>query len=35
VKRELTAEEIAYFRTSAENYARYAAQYRAEGWPGR
>jgi carbonic anhydrase/acetyltransferase-like protein (isoleucine patch superfamily) len=28
VKRELTAEEIAYFLTSAANYAAYAARYR-------
>jgi gamma-carbonic anhydrase len=35
VKRDLTAEEIAWFRTSAQNYARLAAQYLAEGWSGR
>jgi gamma-carbonic anhydrase len=35
VKRELRAEEIAYFRQSAENYAGYAEKYRAEGWPAR
>jgi carbonic anhydrase/acetyltransferase-like protein (isoleucine patch superfamily) len=28
VKRDLTPEEIAYFRTSAANYAGYAARYR-------
>jgi gamma-carbonic anhydrase len=28
VKRKLTAEEIAFFRTSAERYAGYAARYR-------
>jgi carbonic anhydrase/acetyltransferase-like protein (isoleucine patch superfamily) len=31
VKRELTPEEIAFFRTSAANYAGYAARYRGEG----
>jgi carbonic anhydrase/acetyltransferase-like protein (isoleucine patch superfamily) len=35
VKRELTREEIAYFRTSAAHYAAYAEQYRREGWAGR
>ncbi|MBI5070803.1 MAG: gamma carbonic anhydrase family protein [Deltaproteobacteria bacterium] len=35
VKRELTAEEIAYFRKSAQSYASYAARYRAEGWSAR
>ena len=35
VKRELTPEEIAFFRTSAANYAGYAAQYRREGWDAR
>jgi gamma-carbonic anhydrase len=35
VKRDLTPEEIAYFRTSARNYAAYARQYVAEGWPRR
>jgi carbonic anhydrase/acetyltransferase-like protein (isoleucine patch superfamily) len=34
VKRELTAEEIAFFRRSAANYAAYAASYRKEGFPG-
>src|SRR5512137_1253186 len=33
VKRPLTAEEVAFFRTSAANYAGYAARYRAEGTP--
>jgi carbonic anhydrase/acetyltransferase-like protein (isoleucine patch superfamily) len=31
VKRELTAEEVAFLRTSAANYAGYAARYRGEG----
>jgi carbonic anhydrase/acetyltransferase-like protein (isoleucine patch superfamily) len=35
VKRELTREEIAYFRRSAASYAAYAEQYRKEGFPGR
>jgi carbonic anhydrase/acetyltransferase-like protein (isoleucine patch superfamily) len=35
IKRELTREEIAYFRKSAESYAGLAARYRTEGWPGR
>jgi carbonic anhydrase/acetyltransferase-like protein (isoleucine patch superfamily) len=35
VKRALTAEEIAFFRTSAGNYVRYAQQYLREGWAGR
>ena len=35
VKRDLTPDEIAWFRTSATNYAGYAAQYRREGWAGR
>ena len=35
VKRQLTREEIEYFRSSAANYAGYADQYRREGWPGR
>ncbi len=30
VKRQLTADEIAFFRTSAANYAGYAARYRGE-----
>ncbi len=30
VKRDLTAEEIAFFRTSAERYVGYAARYRGE-----
>jgi carbonic anhydrase/acetyltransferase-like protein (isoleucine patch superfamily) len=35
VKRELTEDEIAFFRTSAQNYVRYAQQYLREGWSGR
>ncbi len=35
VKRALTPDEIAYFRTSAQNYVRYAQQYLREGWSGR
>lgn len=35
VRRELTAEEIAFFRRSAQAYAGYAEQYRREGFPGR
>jgi gamma-carbonic anhydrase len=35
VKRKLDAEEIAYFRKSAQNYLAYADQYRREGWPTR
>jgi carbonic anhydrase/acetyltransferase-like protein (isoleucine patch superfamily) len=35
VKRELTREEIEYFRRSATSYAGYAGQYRREGWAGR
>ena len=35
VKRELTGEEIEFFRKSAGRYADYAAQYRREGWAGR
>jgi len=35
VKRELTAEEIAYFRRSAQSYAGHAARYRSEGWSAR
>ncbi len=35
VRRPLTSEEIAYFRTSAANYAGYAEQYRREGWAAR
>jgi carbonic anhydrase/acetyltransferase-like protein (isoleucine patch superfamily) len=31
VKRDLTAEELAFLRTSAERYAGYAAKYRALG----
>ncbi len=35
VKRDLTADEIAFLRTSAQNYVRYAQQYLTEGWSGR
>jgi carbonic anhydrase/acetyltransferase-like protein (isoleucine patch superfamily) len=35
VKRQLTPEEVASFRASAERYAGYAEQYRREGWPSR
>ncbi|BDG07265.1 gamma carbonic anhydrase family protein [Anaeromyxobacter paludicola] len=35
VKRELTREEIAFFRKSAQNYVAYAEQYRKEGWSSR
>jgi len=35
VKRELTTEEVAFFRKSAANYAAYAESYRKEGFPGR
>ena len=35
VKRQLTREEVEYFRRSAANYAGYAEQYRREGWSGR
>jgi carbonic anhydrase/acetyltransferase-like protein (isoleucine patch superfamily) len=35
VKRPLSADEIAFFRTSAQNYVRYAQQYLREGWSGR
>ncbi len=35
VKRSLTADEVAFFRTSAQNYVRYAQQYLREGWSGR
>jgi carbonic anhydrase/acetyltransferase-like protein (isoleucine patch superfamily) len=34
-KRELTPEEKAFLPRSAANYARYAAQYRQEGWAAR
>lgn len=33
VKRQLTADELAFLRTSAANYAGYAARYRGEGKP--
>ncbi len=32
VKRNLTPEEVAFFRRSAQNYVAYAEQYRREGW---
>jgi carbonic anhydrase/acetyltransferase-like protein (isoleucine patch superfamily) len=35
VKRELTTEEVAFFRKSASNYVAYAESYRKEGFPGR
>jgi carbonic anhydrase/acetyltransferase-like protein (isoleucine patch superfamily) len=35
VKRDLTGGEIAFFRTSAMNYVRYAERYLREGWSGR
>jgi carbonic anhydrase/acetyltransferase-like protein (isoleucine patch superfamily) len=35
VRRELTREEIGYFRKSAASYVAYADQYRREGWAGR
>jgi gamma-carbonic anhydrase len=35
VKRDLTAQEIAFFRTSAQNYVRYAQEYLREGWSRR
>ncbi len=35
VKRDLTDDEIAFFRTSAQNYVRCAQQYLEEGWSGR
>jgi carbonic anhydrase/acetyltransferase-like protein (isoleucine patch superfamily) len=35
VKRDLSADEIAYFRTSAANYAQLAERYLKEGWSGR
>jgi len=35
VRRDLTAGEIAFFRTSAANYVRYAQQYLREGWSSR
>ena len=35
VKRQLTAEEVAFFRIQAERYVGYAEQYRREGWPSR
>jgi carbonic anhydrase/acetyltransferase-like protein (isoleucine patch superfamily) len=35
VKRELTQEEVDFFRRSAANYVGYARQYRSEGWGAR
>src|SRR5512138_2399525 len=35
VKRDLTPDEVAFLLTSAANYARYAGQYRQEGWAPR
>jgi carbonic anhydrase/acetyltransferase-like protein (isoleucine patch superfamily) len=35
VRRELTAEEVDFFRKSAANYVGYARQYRSEGWGAR
>jgi gamma-carbonic anhydrase len=35
VKRALSAEEIAFFRTSSQNYVSYAQQYLREGWSDR
>lgn len=35
VKRDLTPDEVAFLLTSAANYARYAGQYRQEGWAAR
>ncbi len=35
VKRNLTPEEVAFFRKSAQNYMAYAEQYRREGWASR
>jgi carbonic anhydrase/acetyltransferase-like protein (isoleucine patch superfamily) len=35
VVRDLTQDEIAYFRTSASHYVQYAQQYQREGWSGR
>ena len=35
VKRELSPDEVAYFRKSAQSYAAYAARYRSEGWSAR
>jgi len=35
VKRQLTSDEIASFRKSAQRYASYAARYRSEGWSAR
>ncbi len=35
VRRPLTPQEIAFFRTSADNYVRYAREYLREGWSAR
>jgi len=35
VRRDLTADEVAFFRNSAANYVSYAEQYRREGWSAR
>jgi carbonic anhydrase/acetyltransferase-like protein (isoleucine patch superfamily) len=35
VKRELTPDEIAFFRTSAQRYVRHAQEYLREGWSSR
>ena len=35
VKRDLSAQEIASLRTSAQNYVGYAREYLREGWSGR
>jgi carbonic anhydrase/acetyltransferase-like protein (isoleucine patch superfamily) len=35
VKRELTQEEVDFFRRSAASYVGYAGQYRREGWASR
>jgi carbonic anhydrase/acetyltransferase-like protein (isoleucine patch superfamily) len=32
VRRPLTADEIAWLKQSAKNYAQYAETYRQEGW---
>ena len=34
-QRDLTAEELAALRRSADNYVEYAARYVAEGWSSR
>jgi len=35
LKRQLTQEEVGFFRTSAASYVGYADQYRREGWASR